>query len=121
MSSGPAARTPPLVITATPIVRRFSWLPVLLFGPAVVWTFVFFLVPLGVMIWRSLQRDGFSLFYYQKLFATPLYLGALVTTFEISAVVTLGCLALGYPVAYFVTTAGPRLRAAVLLLVVIPS
>jgi ABC-type spermidine/putrescine transport system permease subunit I len=72
------------------------------------------------MIWRSLQRDGFSLFYYQKLLSTPLYLSAMVTTFQISLVVTVGCLLLGYPVAYFVATAGPRMRALVLLLLVIP-
>ncbi len=105
---------------ATSYARRISLMPVLLFGPAVVWTFVFFLLPLGVMIWQSLQRDGFSLFYYRKLLSTPLYLTAMVTTFQISLVVTLGCLLLGYPVAYFVATAGPRMRGVVLLLLVIP-
>lgn len=105
---------------APPQARRVSLMPILLFGPAVAWTFVFFLLPLGVMIWQSVQREGLSLFYYRKLLSTPLYLSAMVTTFEISLVVTVGCLLLGYPVAYSVATAGPRMRALVLLLVVVP-
>ena len=105
---------------APPQARRVSLMPILLFGPAVAWTFVFFLLPLGVMIWQSVQREGLSLFYYRKLLSTPLYLSAMVTTFEISLVVTMGCLLLGYPVAYSVATAGPRMRALVLLLVVVP-
>lgn len=100
--------------------RRGDLLPVLLLGPAVIWTFAFFLVPLVVMIRQSFLREGFSLYYYDKLFSTPLYLSAMVTTFEIALVVTAGCLLLGYPVAYVIATGGPRVRGLVLLLVVIP-
>ncbi len=100
--------------------RGAGLLPVLLLGPAVLWTFIFFLVPLGVMLWQSFQRDGFSLFHYRKLFSTPLYLNSMVTTFEISLAVTAGCLLLGYPVAYLIATGGPKVRGLVLLLVVVP-
>lgn len=94
--------------------------PILLIGPAVLWSIVFFLGPLAVMVWRSLDRGGFSFFQYQKLFSTPLYLTAISTTFQISLVVTAACLLLGYPLAFLLTTAGGKLRAVVLLLVIIP-
>jgi ABC-type spermidine/putrescine transport system permease subunit I len=99
---------------------RRAVLPVLLLGPAVAWTFLFFLLPLAVMIRQSFYKNGFSLAYYEKLLDTPLYLSAMATTFQISLVVTAGCLLLGYPVAYLIATAGPRVRGLVLLLVVIP-
>jgi ABC-type spermidine/putrescine transport system permease subunit I len=99
---------------------RTGLLPVLLLGPAVAWTFLFFLLPLAVMVSRSFQQDGPSLVHYRRLLATPLYLSAMLTTFQISLVVTAGCLLLGYPVAYLIATAGPRVRGLVLLLVVVP-
>ena len=67
----------------------------------------------------AILRFG-SLFHYRRLFSTPLYLSAMATTFQISLSVTAGCLLLGYPVAYLIATAGPRVRSLVLLLVVIP-
>jgi putative spermidine/putrescine transport system permease protein len=100
--------------------RRDIALPLLLLGPAAVWTLIFFVAPLSVMIWRSFQRDGLSLFYYRKLFSVSLYLDVMLTTFQISLIVTAGCLLLGYPVAYLICTARPRVRAVVLLLVIVP-
>ena len=70
-----------------------------------------------LMVWQSFQRDGLSLFHYRRLFSTPLYVSAMATTFQISLSVTAGCLLLGYPVAYLIATAGPRVRSLVLLLV----
>ena len=115
------AEPPGLIAAPAPAqAARAGVLPILLLGPAVAWTFLFFLVPLAVMVWQSFQRDGLSLFHYRRLFSTPLYLSAMATTFQISLSVTAGCLLLGYPVAYLIATAGPRVRSLVLLLVVIP-
>ena len=44
----------------------------------------------------------------------------MLTTFETSAVVTAGCLLLGYPVAYLLATSGPRARTVMLVLVLLP-
>ena len=120
MRSAGAAVDRGVAVTRTGARRRLDLLPIVLLGPAVLWTLAFFLVPLAVMIRQSFVREGFSLFYYQKLFSTPLYVGAMVKTLEISLVVTAGCLLLGYPVAYLIATAGPRVRSLVLLLVLIP-
>jgi ABC-type spermidine/putrescine transport system permease subunit I len=116
----PAEPTALLSAPAATPTRGAGLMPVLLLGPAVAWTFLFFLLPLAVMVWQSFQRDGFSLFHYRKLLSTPLYLTSMATTFQISLIVTVGCLLLGYPVAFLIATAGPRVRGLVLLLVVIP-
>ena len=104
----------------TGMPRRDVALPLLLLGPAALWTLVFFVAPLSVMLWRSLQRDGLSLFYYRKLFSVSLYLDVMLNTFQISLIVTAGCLLLGYPLAYLICVAGPRARAIVLVMVITP-
>jgi ABC-type spermidine/putrescine transport system permease subunit I len=102
-------------------MSRGRWLPVLLLGPVAVWNLAFFIVPVGVMIARSFHRGGaFTLAYYQDLFASPLYVDVMLTTFNISVLVTAAALLLGYPVAYALATAGARVRATLLLLVILP-
>ena len=101
-------------------VKRAGALPWLLLGPIAVWNAVFFIVPLAVMIGHSVNDHGLSLARYRDLFTTPLYLSVMQTTFEISLLVTLGCLLLGYPVAYRLATAGPRARTLMLALVLLP-
>jgi putative spermidine/putrescine transport system permease protein len=102
-------------------MSRGRWLPVLLLGPVAVWNLAFFIAPVGVMMARSFSRGGaFTLAYYQDLFTSPLYLSVMLTTFNISVLVTGAALLLGYPVAYLLATAGARVRATLLLLVILP-
>ena len=101
-------------------MSRGRALPWLLLGPVVLWNLVFFLAPVGVMVVRSVTERGFSLAAYRSVFTTPLYLVVMVTTLETSLLVTAGCLLLGYPLAYLLATSGPRRRAALLVLVVLP-
>ena len=103
------------------MTRRARWLPFLLLGPVAAWNLLFFIVPVGVMVARSFARDGaLSLASYHDLFANTLYVTVMLTTFEISVLVTVVSLLLGYPVAYLLATSAPRIRAVVLLLVVLP-
>lgn len=95
-------------------------MPFLLLLPTLAWIFVFFLAPLGLMSWRSLRESGFSLAPYESLLLSPLYLNVMKTSFEISLITTVGCLILGYPVAYFLTIGSPRVRGIVLLFIIIP-
>jgi putative spermidine/putrescine transport system permease protein len=102
-------------------MSRGRFLPVLLLGPVAAWNLAFFIVPVGVMVARSFSRGGaFTLGYYRDLFASPLYVDVMLTTFNISLLVTAASLLLGYPVAYLLATAGARMRAILLLLVILP-
>lgn len=102
-------------------MTRRGLLPFLLLGPAAAWNLVFFIAPVGVMVARSLDRDGAVSFApYRDLFASPLYVTVMLTTFQISVLVTAASLCLGYPVAYLLATSGSRIRTGVLLLVIVP-
>jgi putative spermidine/putrescine transport system permease protein len=52
------------------------------------------------MLTLSVTDPALSLANYRRLFTVPLYLSVLLNTFKLSLIVTLACLALGYPLAY---------------------
>jgi putative spermidine/putrescine transport system permease protein len=72
----------------------------LLVAPATLAILLLFVVPVGYVLLLSVTDPSVSLAHYRRLFTTPLYAGVMLNTFKTSLVVTLACLALGYPVAY---------------------
>jgi spermidine/putrescine transport system permease protein len=97
-----------------------------LIAPAGGWLLLFFLVPIGIMVGYSVMRrgiyggveSGFTLEHYARFF-DPLYLAILRRTLVVSALCTLICLVLGYPVAYLIARSR-RWRNLLLFLVVLP-
>lgn len=63
---------------------------------------------------------GFSLDNFGLLLSDKLYLAAWLSSLRIAAVSTLAALLLGYPMAYAVARAAPRLRPTLLMLIVLP-
>jgi spermidine/putrescine transport system permease protein len=102
--------------------RLRSWF----LAPARIFNFVFFLIPLGIMVAYSLMSRGiyggvempWTLESYRRLL-DPLYGGILLRSFWISIVSTLLCLVLGYPLALFIARSGAR-RNLYLNLVMLP-
>lgn len=92
----------------------------LLLAPVLLFLAVFFLYPLAGMLARSVLDPTFTLKHYARLFAEPVYLRVLWTTFEIALSVTLGTLLLGYPLAYFLSQLKPRHAGLLMVLVVVP-
>ena len=98
-----------------------------LLAPVTIWLGLFFLVPLLLILAYSFGTSGiyggitlgFNPGNYLKVF-DPLYLEIIGRTFFIAALNTLLCLALGYPLAYFVVFKGRRWRNALILLVMVP-
>ncbi|HLJ58302.1 MAG TPA: ABC transporter permease [bacterium] len=99
----------------SPVLRGL--LPTL---PLLAFLLVFFLYPVGQMLSFSISPEGGGLAHYRELLTTPLYRRVMWETLQISVVVTLLCLALGYPVAYTLTMAPPRVANLLLILVVTP-
>lgn len=95
--------------------------------PAVLWYGVFFLGPLGQMVLISFgQRGpyggvepGFYLDSYQEL-TNPLYVNIFVVTLRMALIGTLGCLIVGYPLAYFLATRAGRYKTMLFLLIIVP-
>jgi spermidine/putrescine transport system permease protein len=98
-----------------------------LLAPATIWLGLFFLAPLLLVVVYSFGISGvyggitigFNPANYVKVL-DPLYLEIIGRSFVIAALTTFLCLALGYPLAYFITFRGGRWKTTLILLVMIP-
>jgi len=90
--------------------------------PAVVAIFVVIMIPVGWLFYLSfIGGDGqFTLENYQKMFKYKSYARAFTTTFQVSVLTTLICIALGYPLAYFLASLPSRYAGIFLLTVLLP-
>lgn len=79
--------------------RRGETLLILAAAPALAFLFVFFLLPVGMLLLQSVENG--SLAAYEKALTDGLYVGVLIDTMLIAAYVSAAWLLLGYPVAYF--------------------
>lgn len=93
---------------------------VLMMIPAAVLVGIFFIAPIGRLVGLSVGWGSFETGAYASLFGSPLYIQVLLRTLRVSALVVLGCFALGYPIAYVLATAKPNTRQIVALLVLLP-
>ena len=76
---------------------------------------VWLLLPLGLLAWRFVELE-----VSESLPSPALLRNVLVYTFRIAFVVTLGCLVLGYPVAYFINSVSDRWAVYLLAIVLAP-
>lgn len=95
-------------------------LPALLLLPAIVAVAVLFFVPILMLVWRSLSEPELGLQQYMRVFTDELTLTVLARTLWTTVLVTVITLVLGFPYAYAMTIAGPRVRAVLLAIVMIP-
>jgi putative spermidine/putrescine transport system permease protein len=125
-------------IARTSLPRRVSaWLHAhsrarlgLLLALPVAWLVVAYLGSLGVLFINSLwQRDEFTglvqrtftLDNFGELIANPLYRTVLLRTAGMAALVTLTCVVLAFPIAYYMArVASPRMRGLLTVAVVMP-
>lgn len=84
--------------------------PLALGALPLIFIFSFFLYPLLRLLLTSIEWGSFS--GYEKALTDGLYAGVLLDTLRVALVVTAICLALAYPVAYFLAHAS-RLWAAI--------
>lgn len=91
-----------------------------LLAPAVVLVLGIFAAPLGVMLWRAFTDPvvGFDNFAWYA--GDAVQREVLLRTFTTGLEVTVICLLLGYPYAYAMVAFGPKVRAALTLLVLVP-
>ncbi|MFC7674394.1 ABC transporter permease [Mycolicibacterium sp. GCM10028919] len=91
-----------------------------LLAPALVLVIGIFAAPLGVMLWRAFTDPvvGFDNFAWYA--GDAVQREVLLRTFTTGLEVTVICLLLGYPYAYAMVAFGPKVRAALTLLVLVP-
>jgi putative spermidine/putrescine transport system permease protein len=97
-------------------------------APATLYVIALLLLPGLLLVYLSFHasdpvhgyKAGLTLQNYLQLVSTPVYFDSLVGTFRFAAVVTLMCLVLGYPVAYFLARSGSYFVPFATGVVVIP-
>jgi spermidine/putrescine transport system permease protein len=96
--------------------------------PTIAWMLLFFVVPLGMVIVYSFASIslvtynigfGWTLSNYRQIH-DPLYFDTLTRSLFLSVSTTLGCLLLGFPLAYFISRQPPRWQRLLLVLVIVP-
>ena len=88
--------------------------PFILCAPAALFLALFFLAPLGLVIWTSVSEPQFGLGNYVEVFTSAYDLAVLARTFETAAIVTAAALVFAYPVAYVAARRGGRVGALLL-------
>jgi spermidine/putrescine transport system permease protein len=125
----PADELAPAVVTRpirSVIAQRLG--AVFLVAPGVVWLAIFFLVPLVIIFVVSLGTrdaggrvilDTLSLNNYARA-TKPEYIPAFINSIRYAAVTTVLSIAIGYPVAYWISRHGGRRKVLLLILVMLP-
>lgn len=96
-------------------------------SPVLLWLGIFLVIPMiAVLVLSFMQRDNagniiwsFTLDNYKRFF-DPLYLGIYWDTLVLSFVTTVICLLISYPLAYYITTVGPKAQKLWLISITIP-
>ncbi|HUA51753.1 MAG TPA: ABC transporter permease [Candidatus Sulfotelmatobacter sp.] len=94
--------------------RATAWL---LIAPAGLFLVLMFVVPIGYVLVLSVTDPAVSLEHYRRIFTVPLYTDVMLNTFRTSLIVTLACLALGYPLAYVMARRDDAVATALLIIV----
>lgn len=104
--------------------RAVGWL---LLAPMLVWLVAFVLVPMGILfVYSFCDRDDLGRVVYAfnwdnyRRVLDPIYLRIFGRSILLAAITTALCVALGYPVAWFIARQRESIRHRLLLLVMIP-
>jgi spermidine/putrescine transport system permease protein len=105
---------------------RRSLVPYLLLAPGITWLALFYVWPTFQMFFISLQEGslerGYQLTWhwptYGEVFSR--YSTQLVRSVEYGLIITVACLLIGYPLAYFIAIYGGRWKNALLFMVILP-
>lgn len=92
--------------------------------PLYVWTAVFVLLPLAMVIYFAVTRDdgsgvALSLESFSRL-ADPMYLGVIVRSFKVAIISTVVCIFCGYPAAYILARSKSRAKFIIVILMLLP-
>jgi ABC-type spermidine/putrescine transport system permease subunit I len=108
-----AARRPAFSLTSREVV------PVLLVGPLVIYMVVLYALPVVTMLLRSVNEPTWSLDHYRELLDDSVFLNTLVNTLYTAAIVSVGTLVLGYPVALALVRT-KKMAPLILVIILLP-
>jgi putative spermidine/putrescine transport system permease protein len=100
--------------------RREQGLMFALASPALLVIVLLVVLPVGWLAWQSVYHDGFTLENYRRILNEDIYWRSFLLTFEISLLVTLLALLLGYPIAFAASSVSKGWSIFILALVILP-
>lgn len=89
-------------------------------APSLILAVVLFALPTALVLQQAFLDPGFTLAHFERLLGRGVYLRVFVNTLVVSATVASVCLAIGYPMAFYIVTRPRRWRPALLFLVLVP-
>lgn len=94
----------------------------LLVGPGLLLLAVAFALPLGRILALGFEapENGDAFGQFARFLADPYYLGIGWRTLRLSALITVICAVVGFPLAYIMARVGPRARLWIVILVILP-
>jgi spermidine/putrescine transport system permease protein len=108
-------------------VGTSKWTPYLLLTPGMLWLAIFFVVPTAVLLLTSLYTgsldEGYTFEFpgnWSSYSAVIDYWPQFMRSFIFAGLATLFCLALAYPLAYFIAFRSGKWKATLLVLVIAP-
>jgi putative spermidine/putrescine transport system permease protein/spermidine/putrescine transport system permease protein len=101
--------------------RETLWLTALC-APALLLVVTVIIVPIGWLFWLSLydEAGALSSANYQRFFEQSSYIRTFVTTFQVSFVVTIACVLIGYPLTYMLSQLPQRVASFCMIFVILP-
>ncbi|NLS08949.1 ABC transporter permease [Nesterenkonia sp. MY13] len=88
--------------------------------PVVVIVLVAFVVPTVLVLIRSVTEPELGLQNFQWLLTSETAVDVIIRTFQLAGLATLLTAVIAYPYAYVMATAGPKMQAAMTLIVLLP-
>lgn len=96
------------------MMKRLTILP----GLALI--LMLFLIPVGIVFQQGLFDPAFTTEHFDRIVSRGAYVRIFWSTLQISSVVALLCLLIGYPIAYFIVRQPPSRRPFLMFLVLVP-
>lgn len=100
------------------VLARHGFL--ILVFPGLFFSLVFFVLPIGLLLFRSFFDPEPTLEHYREIFSTPDYLMTFWISLKIAAATTILSMAASYPLAYCILIARPTIRAILIACVLLP-
>jgi spermidine/putrescine transport system permease protein len=129
-SSGPGeapAQPPPARESTHALSSRRELVGYYLMGSAGLWLMVFLVLPLGILVYTSLQSGGlfsggfrFTWHFANYTEGMSQYSTFFIRSIEYSAIVTIVALLLAYPMTYWIAFYGGKWKSSLLLLILVP-
>lgn len=88
--------------------------------PGIALILVMFLIPVGIVFQQGLFDPVFTTEHFSRFASRGAYMRIFWNTLQVSAVVSLACLLIGYPIAYFILRQPAGRRPFLMFLVLVP-